>query len=77
MKRNLLIVEDDEQIRKMLSLYFGNRNYNILGTYDGSVLTLDNISLYRYNVADGGFYDDHRRFDVPLKRYISCQTHGM
>lgn len=35
MKRNLLIVEDDKQIRRMIKLYFEDENYNCLEAEDG------------------------------------------
>ena len=53
MKRNLLIVEDDEQIRKMLSLYFGNRNYNILEAETGA----DAIAILRTEEVNIVFLD--------------------
>lgn len=35
MKRNLLIIEDDKQIRRMIKLYFEDENYNCLEAEDG------------------------------------------
>ncbi|MDD6207120.1 MAG: response regulator transcription factor [Clostridiales bacterium] len=53
MKRNLLIVEDDGQIRKMLSLYFENRNYNILEAETGA----DAIAIFRTEEVNIVFLD--------------------
>lgn len=53
MKKNLLIVEDDAQIRKMLSLYFVGEGYNILEAENGQ----DAISIFRCEQVDMVFLD--------------------
>lgn len=35
MKRNLLVIEDDKQIRRMIKIYFEDKNYNCLEAEDG------------------------------------------
>lgn len=35
MKRNLLVIEDDKQIRRMIKIYFEDENYNCLEAEDG------------------------------------------
>lgn len=52
-RKNLLIVEDDAQIRKMLSLYFGGGKYNILEAESGS----DAIAILRTEKIDMVFLD--------------------
>lgn len=52
-RKNLLIVEDDAQIRKMLRLYFGGSKYNIMEAETGS----DAIAILRTEKIDMVFLD--------------------
>lgn len=52
MKRNLLIVEDDPKIRRMLVMYFANK-YNILEAENGT----EAISIFRMEQIDMVFLD--------------------
>lgn len=53
MKKNLLIVEDDAGIRKMLSLYFESEGFNILEAEDGQ----DAIRIFQTEQIDLVFLD--------------------
>lgn len=53
MKKNLLIVEDDAKIRKMLSLYFTDEGFNILEAETGQ----DAIMIFKNEKIDLVFLD--------------------
>lgn len=53
MKRNLLIIEDDESIRKMLSVYFRGEGFNILEAENGE----DAIKIFELEKIDMIFLD--------------------
>lgn len=53
MKRNLLIIEDDESIRKMLSMYFKGEGFNILEADNGE----DAIKIFELEKIDMIFLD--------------------
>ena len=52
-KKNLLIVEDDAKIRKMLTIYFTDEGYNILEAETGQ----DAILIFKNETIDLVFLD--------------------